>query len=201
MRIKGFTLSLIISILIAALAGCSETNTPTAPDMAEQNINESMMAKKADTSGNTILDIALSQASADEPEFTTLVAAVLAADPSIAAELGAKGKRTVFAPTDAAFAALFANADFPLTPEELLANTDLLSTVLLYHVSPGERFSGDVVDSDRIRMKRGGFTFPMVDGDVYLMDNSSVTPNAAIVVVDIEASNGVIHVIDQVLLP
>ena len=127
--------------------------------------------------------------------------AVLAADPAVAADLGAKGQRTVFAPTDAAFDALFANPDFPYSPEELLGDTELLTTVLLYHVSPGERFSGDVVSSDRVRMKAGGFTFPLVDGAPYLMDGSDITPNAEIVVVDIEASNGVIHVIDNVLVP
>ncbi len=202
MGTQKLVVGLISAVLAGAIVGCSEDTQRTMPETPELSPGNALISKKADDSGNTILDIALGLANSDTPEFTTLVAAVLAADPGIASELGAKGQRTVFAPTDAAFQALFDNPDFPLTPEELLANADLLSTVLLYHVSPGKRFSSDVVDSDRIRMKRGGFTFPTADEKgAYLADNSPITPDAMIIVVDIEASNGVIHVIDQVLLP
>jgi uncharacterized surface protein with fasciclin (FAS1) repeats len=195
---SNFLLLAAVAIPAMALVGCSDdlaSNVTASDAVAEDN------ARRPDNSGNTILDIALGLSMADEPEFTTLVAAVQAADPSVAELLGAKGKRTVFAPTDAAFDALFSNPDFPFTPAELLGNTELLTTVLLYHVSPGERFSGDVVSSEQVRMLAGGFTFPVVDGDPFLMDGSDITPNAKIVQVDIEASNGVIHVIDYVLVP
>ncbi len=191
-----------LAISAAGLTGCADDPSATQPLGATDSISLTDDAeRRPDESGNTILDIALGLSTADVPEFTTLVAAVLAADPAVAADLGAKGQRTVFAPTDAAFQALFENPSFPYTPEELLGNTELLTTVLLYHVSPGQRFAADILESDRVRMKAGGFTFPQLDGDVFLRDTSDITPNAEIVMTDIEASNGVIHVIDRVLLP
>ena len=98
----------------------------------------------------------------------------------------------MFAPTDAAFEKLFAAlgvdgiADIPV---------DTLKAVLLYHVAPGQRFSDDVVASTRIRTISKGFLVPSVhDGGAYVND-------ARIVAADIDVSNGVIHVIDTVLLP
>ena len=68
-----------------------------------------------------------------------------------------------------------------------------LRAVLLYHVAPGERFAEDVVSSSRIRTVSKGFLWPSVNGGVYIND-------AQVIAADIDVSNGVIHVIDQVLL-
>jgi hypothetical protein len=120
-------------------------------------------------------------------EFSTLIAAVVSAD--LVKALSAVGQRTVFAPTDAAFGALGLDAsnvgDLP---------KDVLESILLYHVAPGRRYAADVVSSDRIRMSNGGVTTIRVEnGAAYINDSQ-------IVVTDVEASNGVIHVIDAVLL-
>ena len=70
-----------------------------------------------------------------------------------------------------------------------------LRAVLLYHVAPGERFAEDVVSSSRIRTVSKGFLWPSVNGGgVYIND-------AQVIAADIDVSNGVIHVIDRVLLP
>jgi uncharacterized surface protein with fasciclin (FAS1) repeats len=70
-----------------------------------------------------------------------------------------------------------------------------LRAVLLNHVAPGERFSGDVLSATRIRTVGKGFLHPsLVDGVPYV-------DGAKILVPDVDASNGVIHIIDQVLLP
>ena len=67
--------------------------------------------------------------------------------------------------------------------------------VLLHHVAPGERFSGDVLDSTRIRTLNRDFVYPSVQG------GSAYISGATILIADVDASNGVIHVIDSVLLP
>ncbi|MDP3341840.1 fasciclin domain-containing protein [Frigidibacter sp.] len=122
-------------------------------------------------------------------DFTTLVAAVQAA--GLVETLKGTGPFTVFAPTDAAFAALPAG-----TVEDLLKpeNKEQLAAVLTYHVVPGKVMSTDLTD---------GMTAATVQGaDVTIMTEGGVKVNAAnVTTADIEASNGVIHVIDAVILP
>jgi uncharacterized surface protein with fasciclin (FAS1) repeats len=120
--------------------------------------------------------------------FTTLVAAVEAA--GLVETLSGEGPFTVFAPTDEAFAALPEG-----TVEGLLADTEALTAVLTYHVVPGAVMSGDLSD---------GMTAATVNGaDIEVgIDMGTVTINGATVTTaDIETSNGVIHVIDSVILP
>jgi len=121
--------------------------------------------------------------------FETLVAAVQAAD--LVETLKGDGPFTVFAPTDAAFAALpEGTVESLLQPE----NKDQLVSILTYHVVPGKVMSGDLSD---------GMMAATVNGaDVTIGTVGGVTVNGANVVsADIEASNGVIHVIDAVILP
>ena len=100
------------------------------------------------------------------------------------------GLTPVFAPTDEAFAALPEG-----TLDGLLADSEALSQVLLYHVVPGEVMASDVVELESATTVQGEDIAITVDGD-------SVKVNEATVVsTDIVASNGVIHVIDQVILP
>ena len=143
--------------------------------------------------GPTVVDVAI-EINSDGPfagQFDTLIAAVLAADPGVLEYLSGNGQRTVFAPTDDAFALMGVNetnvGGLPF---------DFLTDVILYHVTHGRRYSPSVLDSDRIRMLDGGFL--RQSGGV-LTDN--LGREAAIIVTDVEAANGVIHAIDAVVLP
>ena len=121
--------------------------------------------------------------------FETLLAAVTAA--GLGETLSGEGPFTVFAPTDAAFAALPAG-----TVETLLADpTGDLTQILLYHVVPGKVMAADVTDGLEAETAQGGkVKFTVADGKVMIN-------GANIVATDIAASNGVIHVIDAVILP
>jgi uncharacterized surface protein with fasciclin (FAS1) repeats len=121
--------------------------------------------------------------------FTTLVAAVEAA--GLVETLKGPGPFTVFAPTDAAFAALPAG-----TVEDLLKpeNKDKLVAVLTYHVVPGKVMSTDLSEGLKAATVQGGEVTITLDG-------GAKVNGATISTADIEASNGVIHVIDAVILP
>jgi transforming growth factor-beta-induced protein len=142
----------------------------------------------------TIVDVALA-ANAQTGEFSILIAALQAANPDVIRRLSNPEKEfTVFAPTDAAFTALL--AELGVTAEELLSDKMMLSRVLRYHIARGELEAAEVLASDRIRTVQGGRLWQA--GGV-LTDANGRTSN--IVQTDIQASNGVIHVIDTVLLP
>ncbi len=137
----------------------------------------------------SIVDIAIA-----DGRFTTLVTAIQAA--GLAETLSGEGPFTVFAPTDDAFAALPSGTlDNLLLPE----NKQQLADILLYHVVPGKVMAADVAGLDgkmadtALEGKQIGIKVDM--SNVYLNENVKV------IVTDIEASNGVIHVIDAVLLP
>jgi uncharacterized surface protein with fasciclin (FAS1) repeats len=131
--------------------------------------------------------IAVNQATG---EFDELIAAASRA--GLVEALDGNRQFTVFAPTDAAFDELYATLgvggieDIPL---------DTLRAVLLHHVAPGERLSGDVLESTRIRTLNRDFVRPSVSGGAAFIDG------ARIVLPDVDVSNGVIHVIDHVLVP
>jgi transforming growth factor-beta-induced protein len=120
--------------------------------------------------------------------FTTLVSAVEAA--GLVDTLKGEGPFTVFAPTDEAFNALPEG-----TVPALLADIPALTDVLLYHVVPGEYMAADVAQVTSLDTELGEPLSVRVEGDaVYVND-------AMIVTTDVQASNGVIHVIDAVLMP
>lgn len=136
------------------------------------------------TPSNTIVDVAVSN-----PDFSTLVAAVQAA--GLVETLSGDGPFTVFAPTNAAFEKLPAG-----TVEALLADPEALKNVLTYHVVAGKVPASDVVTLESATTVQGqDVAIAVVDGNVHLNESVLVTAT------DIEASNGVIHVIDSVLLP
>ena len=125
----------------------------------------------------------------DSPDHTTLEAAVLAA--GLDGALSGQGPLTVFAPTDAAFAALPAG-----TIDALLADpTGLLTQILLYHVVGAAALSTDLSDGMMITTLNGA------DVTVTINANGVFINNAQVIVADIIADNGVVHVIDAVLLP
>lgn len=139
--------------------------------------------------GPTIVQTAIAVNEANG-EFHELIAAVTRA--GLVGTLNGNRQFTVFAPTDAAFHALYARLGVSGINDIPLAT---LRAVLLHHVAPGQRFSGDVLDASRIRTLNGDFVHPSLSGGVARVDG------ARIVLPDVDASNGVIHVIDQVLLP
>jgi len=141
----------------------------------------------------SLVDVAL-EVNAESGEFSILIAALLAADPVVLSTLDARGQRTVFAPTDAAFLDLL--DELGISAEELLSDSDLVTAVLLYHVVPGRRLAESVVTSSRLRTLSGGFL--LQSGGVLTDANGR---EATIVLTDVEATNGVIHVIDRVVLP
>ncbi len=151
------------------------------------------MSAQAAPKGNTIVDVALA-ANAQTGEFSILIAALQAADPAVIQTLSGNGQFTVFAPTDTAFVSLL--GELNLTAAQLLSNKALVTQVLLYHVARGERDSADVIASSRIRTLERGFLFQ--SGGVLTDANGRA---ANIIAVDIPASNGIIHVIDRVVLP
>jgi uncharacterized surface protein with fasciclin (FAS1) repeats len=160
-------------------AAASETMTET----------ESMTETMAMTETAAMPDIVDTAVAAGS--FTTLVAAVEAA--GLVETLKGEGPFTVFAPTDEAFAALPAG-----TLDTLLADPQgALSDILLYHVVPGKVMAADVVGMSGQEVETaGGQTLMItVDGDTVMINDATV------VTADIETANGVIHVIDTVLVP
>ena len=125
----------------------------------------------------------------DAGDFTTLLAAAEAA--GLVETLMGEGPFTVFAPTDAAFAALpEGTVETLLKPE----NKDQLVSILTYHVIAGKVMSTDLTDDMEAATVQGETV--TID-----LDNGVMVEEATVVSADIEASNGVIHVIDKVILP
>jgi len=182
------------------LAACSSSTDEAAPEpaaseaaevaeeatdeaAAEEMAEDAGMADEAPASAGTIVDIA-----ASTDGFGTLVAAVQAAD--LVETLSGPGPFTVFAPTDDAFAALPEGlVDALLLPE----NKDVLVKILTYHAVPGAVMAADVTDGEVATVEGQNVTFSTADG-VKIND-------ANIIQTDIVADNGVIHVIDAVIVP
>jgi uncharacterized surface protein with fasciclin (FAS1) repeats len=130
-----------------------------------------------------IVEVAISAGS-----FNTLVAAVQAA--GLVETLSGEGPFTVFAPTDEAFA-LIPEADL----NALLADKEALTAVLTYHVVAGKVYAKDVVNLTSAQTVNGKSV------EIVVKDGKVMIDGANVVTTDIEASNGVIHVIDRVILP
>ena len=173
-------LLLIFVLVVSACAAPVAQEAPTAP--VEQPTAVSEAPAEAEMAAD-IVDTAIAAGS-----FNTLVAAVQAA--GLEDALRGDGPFTVFAPTDEAFAALPEG-----TVEGLLADPEALSQILLYHVVAGKVMAADVSDGLSADTLQGApVAFTIVDGKPMIND-------ANIVATDVEASNGVIHVIDAVILP
>ena len=170
---------------IAMLASaCSGETAPAAP--APAPVAEMPAPAPAPVEAKDIVDTAVAAGS-----FTTLVAAVQAA--GLESTLRGTGPFTVFAPTDAAFAALPAG-----TVEDLLKpeNKDKLAAILAYHVLPGEVMSSAIGTQTLTPATVQGATVKVVGSADGVMVN-----DAKVVTADVDASNGVIHVIDKVIMP
>ena len=169
-------------IILAACGGNSEVESDATETSTANTVNEQTVAPVAPVS-KSIVDLAV-----EDGRFTTLVAALQAAE--LDTVLAGEGPFTVFAPTDDAFAKLPAG-----TVEGLLANIPGLKDVLLYHVVSGNVQAKDVLNLESADTLQGSsFAISIMDGKV--MVNKS-----EVIITDIEAVNGTIHVVDTVLLP
>jgi uncharacterized surface protein with fasciclin (FAS1) repeats len=164
-----------------------DTEAPAATESATSDpaTTDSMADEMAE---GTVVDVAVASG-----EFPTLVAAIEAA--GLVETLSGEGPFTVFAPTEEAFAA--ALDALGLTAEELLADTELLTSVLTYHVLPTEAMAEAVLtlDGESVATVNGADVMISVDGDTVMVNDATVVQT------DIKTSNGVIHVIDAVLIP
>ncbi|MGJ8581271.1 MAG: fasciclin domain-containing protein [Psychromonas sp.] len=130
------------------------------------------------------------EVASENGSFTTLVAALKAG--GLVETLKGKGPFTVFAPTDDAFAKLpEGTVEMLLKPE----NKDKLVSVLTYHVVPGKVTASDVMKIDNATTVQGQPVMIKVNGDKVMINDAHV------IMADVEASNGVIHAVDTVLMP
>ena len=196
------TLAPLVAIIALVGTACSSdssdtTTTPTA-NTTTTTVAGTTTTTVADTTSttaaattttepiatNTIVDVATESGS-----FNTLLTALEAA--GLVDTLQGDGPFTVFAPTDDAFAKI---------PEDtlngLLADVDVLSRILLYHVVPGEILAADVVGLDAATTVQGSDIAISLEDDTVILNNASI-----VISTDIMADNGVIHVIDTVLSP
>lgn len=193
MNITKFTSHLALATGAAlALAACGTETTTDDNMMAD----ETAMAEDA-TAAGTIVEVA-----SGNPDFSTLVTAVGAAN--LGETLSGEGPFTVFAPTNDAFAKI----DEATLTELTTNDTETLGNILQYHVVSGNVDAATLTqaitdageDGYTIDTVGGGtLTATVVDGNVVLTDATGGT--ATVTATDVAASNGVIHVIDTVLMP
>ncbi|WP_019038539.1 fasciclin domain-containing protein [Psychroflexus tropicus] len=197
---KKIILSLSVIAMIA-FTSCKnneskEKEVEQEETMEAETATEESSAEEMEES-NTIVDIAVGN-----DDFSTLVTAVKAAD--LVETLSSEGPFTVFAPTNVAFGKLPEGTVPTLVEPE---NKEKLTGILTYHVVSGEFMAADVVKA--INDNDGSFTIPTVQGgeltasldgeNVVLTDANGNT--ATVVMADVDASNGVIHAIDAVVMP
>lgn len=187
MRFSQFSLKkfagVAAAIAILPVAVACDTATTEEPDVAVEE-TEVPADTEVVAEGDTIVDVAAANGS-----FNTLVAAIDAA--GLTETLSGEGPYTVFAPTDDAFAALPDGVlDNLLLPE----NQEVLTQILTYHVVPGEVLAADVTTGPAATVEGSELDLVAEGGTVTVNEATVSTP-------DVTASNGVIHVIDSVLVP
>ena len=188
------SIALLVPALAIAIAACSSAASPSAAPTTAATATAAPTAAPTTAPSTAPSEAAamekdIVQVATEAGSFKTLLAAVQAA--GLVETLQGKGPFTVFAPTDAAFAALPAG-----TLDRLLKDPAALKKILLYHVVSGSVTADKVVGMTSATSVEGSpIAISVKDGTVYLNDTAKVvTP-------DVMASNGVIHVIDQVILP
>ena len=178
---------LVVSVAaVFLLAACTDDGGQAESASASSPVES--MAPGNDMTSDTIADLV-----ANDPQFSTLLTAVEEA--GLVETLSGPGPFTVFAPTDRAFGSL---PDGTLQALLRPANRDQLASILTYHVVPAKVMATDVTAGDVTTVNGAAFTVSTDDG-VALTDGAG--NEISVVRTDVEASNGVIHVIDGVLLP
>lgn len=197
--LKKNLLSIAVVAAALSLAACNDkevvaepvepeatTDVVVEPEVAAEPMVEADVAPEAATQS-------IAEMAAANPDLSILTAALKAA--GLDGMMMDAGTYTVFAPTDAAFAAVLTKLD--VTKEELLANTDLLKSVLPYHVVPTVVNAADIPYDTAIETVNGQTI--MIGSDNVITDASG--NKATITATDMMATNGVVHVIDTVLMP
>ena len=181
---------ILTTTAVIALAACSSE----APQAA---VDEGSVETMAETETGTIVDVAVGNS-----DFSTLVTAVTAAD--LGATLSGDGPFTVFAPTNDAFAKVDSDTLAALLTPEKKAD---LAALLTYHVVAGELKAADVVKAitdgggtATLTTVQGAELKATLDGDSVILEDAT-GGKSTVVMTDVEASNGVIHAIDTVVMP
>lgn len=180
-------LGLIIGALALTLAACTPS-TQTSSEAESTGTDTSAVQENSRTGDAMTAEKNIVETAVEAGTFTTLVAAVEAA--GLAEALSGPGPFTVLAPTDEAFAKLPEG-----TVESLLEDPEALAEILKYHVIEGKAMAADVVELDSAPTLQGQSVTIVAHSDGVTINGAKVTTT------DIETSNGVIHVIDTVLLP
>jgi len=173
---------------IYALTQDDDTTEVTTSEVAQQE-------PVAETEESAEVQPNVVEAAQATPQLSTLVNAVVAAN--LVETLSGDGPFTVFAPTNDAFAAAIEELD--TTAEELLARDDL-ATILTYHVVAAEVFSTDLTDGQVITTVQGENLVVSIDESGVMLTDAN-DRSVMVITADIDVSNGVVHLIDNVLLP
>jgi uncharacterized surface protein with fasciclin (FAS1) repeats len=176
-----FAAALAVVALTAAACGSSDSNSESSSD--SRPAKETAASKPAPSADTTIVAVASAN-----PDFSTLVTAVTKA--GLVGTLSGPGPFTVFAPTNAAFAAIPADQ-----LNAILADKAQLTKILTYHVVPDEVMAADLKPEQMVKTVEGQ------DLDIKVTNGAATVNGCNVVRTDIKASNGVVHVIDCVLIP
>jgi uncharacterized surface protein with fasciclin (FAS1) repeats len=180
------TFQILISAIILAFLACNSQTQEKTSDSSQANIpGTGQSGVKDETSKPNIVQVA-----SGSKDHTTLVTAVKAAD--LVDALSNAGPFTVFAPTNAAFEKLGSAAIENLLKPE---NKDALTDILQYHVAVGVYNETDFTDGQTIGEVNGG------NIHITLVDGKPVINGKAHIIASVKASNGVIHILDEVLTP
>ncbi len=169
----------VVALTVAA-CGSSSSRSSTSTDKPKETTTTTAAPAAAT---QNIVEIA-----SGNPDFSTLVTAVTKAN--LAATLGGPGPYTVFAPTNEAFAKIPADQ-----LNAILADQAKLTSILTYHVIPSKVMAGDLQPSQKVKTVQGS------EVDIQVANGTATINGCNIVKTDVEATNGVIHVIDCVLVP
>ena len=178
-------------VLAAALAVAACGDEPASQTLGGNSTAGGSSAAESSVTTAAAGDGTIVDVATEAGDFTTLLAAAKAA--GLDRTLAGPGPLTVFAPTDEAFAT--ALQQLGLTADQLLADTATLTSILTYHVVQGEVLSTDLTDGMKAPTVNGAELTVDISGGTVKVDDATVTTP------DLKASNGVIHVVDGVLLP
>lgn len=195
MKNSKFTLFTVSLLAIIIIASCGDGGKAAKEKAMQDSIrvadSMAMVEKKAQMKADSIaaLPKSIAETAMNTESLSTLVAALKAAD--LAATFAEPGDFTVFAPTNDAFADIQSTVDMLLKPE----NKEKLQNVLKYHVVSGAAMASDLSDGQELTTLQGEkLKVTIKDGVVMIND-------AEVVMADVDASNGVVHVINKVVVP